>query len=240
MDIHKPHAAKNWREFLIEIGTIVVGILIALGLEQAIESYREHQRVEDSRQAIEVELRAGLAQAHSEVDMTDCTRQQLAVLSDAIGKGERARVQRLLAEARLPGAFSFSDSAWSTALASGITDHLDRNEQAIYPALYTILGLARERQQQYFQSRLRLQSLTRSGLAQSPAASAAAVTAMSELTANLGFLQGMLPDYIQGAEQGLGLKVTPADIATMNLPGKNFLQQCKAEAKAMGTEVGKS
>ena len=36
MDIHKPHAAKNWREFAVEIGTIVVGILIALGLEQVI------------------------------------------------------------------------------------------------------------------------------------------------------------------------------------------------------------
>ena len=32
MDIHRPHAAHSWREFAIEIGTIVLGILIALGL----------------------------------------------------------------------------------------------------------------------------------------------------------------------------------------------------------------
>jgi hypothetical protein len=38
MEIHKPKAAHNVREFLIEIGTIVCGILIALGLEQAVEA----------------------------------------------------------------------------------------------------------------------------------------------------------------------------------------------------------
>ena len=37
MDIHRPKAAHSIREFLIEIGTIICGILIALGLEQGIE-----------------------------------------------------------------------------------------------------------------------------------------------------------------------------------------------------------
>ena len=26
VDIHKPHAAKTWKEFFIELGTIVTGI----------------------------------------------------------------------------------------------------------------------------------------------------------------------------------------------------------------------
>jgi hypothetical protein len=34
MDIHSPKAAHSIREFLIEIGTIICGILIALGLER--------------------------------------------------------------------------------------------------------------------------------------------------------------------------------------------------------------
>lgn len=38
MEIHKPKAAHSWREFLVEIGTIVCGILIALGLEQVVET----------------------------------------------------------------------------------------------------------------------------------------------------------------------------------------------------------
>ena len=39
MEIHKPHAAKTWKEFFIELGTIVIGILIAIGLEQTIAHY---------------------------------------------------------------------------------------------------------------------------------------------------------------------------------------------------------
>ena len=37
MDIHKPKSIRNWREFLTEIGTIVLGVSIALAAEQAVE-----------------------------------------------------------------------------------------------------------------------------------------------------------------------------------------------------------
>ena len=30
MEIHKPHAAKTWKEFFIELGTIVLGILVRI------------------------------------------------------------------------------------------------------------------------------------------------------------------------------------------------------------------
>ncbi len=35
MEIHKPHAAKTWREFAVELATITAGILIALTLDSA-------------------------------------------------------------------------------------------------------------------------------------------------------------------------------------------------------------
>ena len=38
IDVHPaPHAAHTWKDFLIHIATIVVGLLIALSLEQTIE-----------------------------------------------------------------------------------------------------------------------------------------------------------------------------------------------------------
>ena len=56
MEIHKPHAAKTWKEFFIELGTIVLGILIALSLEQAVENWREHRQYAEARQAMRDEL----------------------------------------------------------------------------------------------------------------------------------------------------------------------------------------
>ena len=38
LDVHPPHeAAHSWKDFLIHIATIVVGVLIAIGLEQTVE-----------------------------------------------------------------------------------------------------------------------------------------------------------------------------------------------------------
>jgi hypothetical protein len=54
LDVHPPeHAAHSWRDFFIHITTIVVGLLIAVGLEQTVEtihhSHQRHQLQEDLR-----------------------------------------------------------------------------------------------------------------------------------------------------------------------------------------------
>jgi hypothetical protein len=40
LDVHPPHeAAHTWKDFFIHVGTICVGLLIAVGLEQSIEAF---------------------------------------------------------------------------------------------------------------------------------------------------------------------------------------------------------
>lgn len=49
------HAARGWRDFLVHIGTIAVGLLLALGLEQAVLAVHHYrQREEIERQMNEV------------------------------------------------------------------------------------------------------------------------------------------------------------------------------------------
>jgi hypothetical protein len=43
-DIHWPHAAKTWKEFFIELGTITLGVLIALAAEQTVETLHNCSR----------------------------------------------------------------------------------------------------------------------------------------------------------------------------------------------------
>ncbi len=56
LDVHPaPHAASTWREFLVHIATIVIGLLIAIGLEQAVQAiHHRHQRSE-LRKSLHVE-----------------------------------------------------------------------------------------------------------------------------------------------------------------------------------------
>jgi hypothetical protein len=44
VEIHKPHAAKTWKEFFIELGTITLGVLIALAAEQTAETLHNRGR----------------------------------------------------------------------------------------------------------------------------------------------------------------------------------------------------
>jgi len=56
MEIHKPHAAKTWKEFFIEQGMVITGILIALSLEQAVERAHERSRAAQARENIRTEI----------------------------------------------------------------------------------------------------------------------------------------------------------------------------------------
>jgi hypothetical protein len=51
MDVHPPHAGiHSWKDFWIHLGTITIGLLIAIGLEQSVEKLHHlHQRHELQR-----------------------------------------------------------------------------------------------------------------------------------------------------------------------------------------------
>jgi hypothetical protein len=77
MEIHKPHAAKTWKEFFIELGTITLGILIALSLEQAVEHWRENRQYAEARQAMIDELSANLTNVRRRQKSIACTEQRM-------------------------------------------------------------------------------------------------------------------------------------------------------------------
>jgi hypothetical protein len=72
LDVHPAHhAASTWRDFFIHMATIVLGLLIAIGLEQTVEYFhRQHQRHQ-----LEEDLRAegirNLRNAIETIDVVD-------------------------------------------------------------------------------------------------------------------------------------------------------------------------
>ena len=56
IDIHPAHhAASTWRDFFIHIATIVLGLLIAVGLEQTVEYFHRHHRVRQMEEDLRAE-----------------------------------------------------------------------------------------------------------------------------------------------------------------------------------------
>ena len=56
MEIHKPKPVHSWREFLTELGTVVLGIIIAISLEQFVEYLHWHNEVTIARRALTEEI----------------------------------------------------------------------------------------------------------------------------------------------------------------------------------------
>jgi hypothetical protein len=75
LDVHPPHTPTHtWRDFFIHIATIVVGLLIAIGLEQTVELiHHAHQRRE-LREALRSTTEINDAWAKDDVERVDARR----------------------------------------------------------------------------------------------------------------------------------------------------------------------
>ena len=57
LDVHPPHhAANTWRDFFIHIATIVLGLCIAVGLEQTVEYIHHRHLVAEARDTLREEM----------------------------------------------------------------------------------------------------------------------------------------------------------------------------------------
>jgi hypothetical protein len=56
LDVHPPHSPTHtWKDFFIHIATIVIGLIIAVGLEQTVEAIHHHHQVQELREALKQE-----------------------------------------------------------------------------------------------------------------------------------------------------------------------------------------
>jgi hypothetical protein len=81
MDIHKPKPWRGVREFGKELGTIVLGVLIALGAEQAVEWLHRGAEVRETREALRDELGLNLRNIRYSQVEDRCTDGHIAVWS---------------------------------------------------------------------------------------------------------------------------------------------------------------
>src|SRR5580693_4130639 len=53
LDVHPAHhAATTWRDFFVHIATIVLGLIIAVGLEQTVEFFHHRHQIAETRELL--------------------------------------------------------------------------------------------------------------------------------------------------------------------------------------------
>ena len=132
MDIHKPKAAHSWREFLIEIGTIICGILIALSLEQVVEAGHRSAEVKEAREALREEVRDNVSALAFGVEEDKCLLPKIeAFAAWARGGSKPQELTTILAE--------YGSSTWDTVKISAVP-HMPLGERRALAAFYDSLA----------------------------------------------------------------------------------------------------
>jgi hypothetical protein len=136
MEIHKPKAAHSWREFLIEIGTITCGILIALGLEQGIEALHWHEAVSAAREALHQEIARNNGYFADRVAVSPCIDQHIAQVSSLIESAAVAGRTPKAEGVALAVAHFLDTSEWEAQKAAQTLVHFPPKERSWLSAYY--------------------------------------------------------------------------------------------------------
>ena len=87
MHVHLPKPLHGWREFAGEVGIIVLGVLIALGAEQAIEGIHGRQVAAQSRRDVREEVATDIGFYRERLQESRCIASRLGELSKMVERG---------------------------------------------------------------------------------------------------------------------------------------------------------
>ena len=149
MHVHLPKPLHGWREFVGEVGIIVLGVLIALGAEQVVEALHWRYETAALRESLHREIRDDQWNAGLRVMISNCIRQRILRLdnelkrpsvawaADPIEGGDEQRWSAIPVAFKFPSMQSFyTIGQWQTALASGELAHMPYGERNGYSYTY--------------------------------------------------------------------------------------------------------
>lgn len=141
LDVHPPHEAPHtWKTFFIHIAAIVVGLLIAVGLEQTVEYFHHRHQVAEIRNALLIERRIN---ANRFAVITDEFHRFVPKLETNLAIFNYLHQHPNAPSARWPGKLdwlamstSFVDAAWKTAQQSNALQYMPQLEVKRNDELY--------------------------------------------------------------------------------------------------------
>ena len=145
LDVHPPHEpVHSWREFLLHIATITIGLFIALMLEAAVEGLHHRHIVREARETIrhEVEQNHALAVDDLRFLQEDIDRMQSNLVTihalAANPKDFHGHLQFTMSWS------SFGDAAWRSSRDMGALAYMPYSEVQGYSDLYGQQDLVRQ------------------------------------------------------------------------------------------------
>ncbi|HZC38135.1 MAG TPA: hypothetical protein VE221_05605 [Sphingomicrobium sp.] len=136
MHFHLPKPLHGWREFVGEVGIIVIGVLIALAAQQIVETIHERTEVDQLRQSLRAELADSRARWENMRSADRCAVRRLDALDHWLATAPpNATLQR----AYPLFLWSMHSSAWEIARSNPAISELPLRERLTYASLYAAI-----------------------------------------------------------------------------------------------------
>ncbi len=141
LDVHPPHAPTHtWRDFFIHIATIVIGLLIAIGLEQSVEYFHHRHQLHQLHQDLHAESLRNLHIALADIDDSEALRtRDMAIYQEVVVAHRDHRAPVLHTTLSHSSYVKPASAAWTVAQQSGILGLLPRDEAQRYVRVYSLV-----------------------------------------------------------------------------------------------------
>jgi len=166
LDVHVPHPTHTWKDFFIHVGTICVGLLIAIGLEQTVEYFHHQHQLHRFEEALRKESDLDLHKIDSDITLLrsvlhaeDANRSSL-LASMATGSHLPMHIVELPLTANDSGLvwLAPTDSVWSGARDSNILSSIPEDRATNLARLNIVVGSLIEIQHQLFDQEYRVRA----------------------------------------------------------------------------------
>jgi hypothetical protein len=229
MDIHKPKPWHGSPELLKEIGTIVIGVLIALAGEQGVEALHSRHLVGQAEAAMRAEIvDDDGAQAYARLAVGPCLSRELDDLRNAMDHRLAPEAFGRLAASYEPPHRTWDEGAWKAAESAGVLSRMGSTKLHRWSVAYDIVpGLgAVARLQTEVLARLKLTRF-RSG-----AWTQARADELSDIIDNLDTINRRMA--VQAAQQIFNMKESGLELSAN--ARKSILTEAKASYGACVVE----
>jgi hypothetical protein len=114
MKLQLPKPMHGWRLLAGEIGIIVVGVLVALGAQQVVETLHWHNEVRQFRIALDGELGQNTAALRYRISQERCVGARIAALESWRDDARAGRPLRTIGEIGRPSLYALSTGVWES------------------------------------------------------------------------------------------------------------------------------
>ena len=139
MHVHLPKPLHGWRAFAGEVGIIVIGVLIALGAQQVVETINGNSQVREFRGAVDDELAYDLGSYKQRLLLSPCVQARLVELDHVIASDRAGHPIRMHGLSHWPVSFSLRTSVW-TGRTGDVEARMPLQTRLAYAKIYDDLA----------------------------------------------------------------------------------------------------